>query len=133
MPEENDCRFEGQRKGKAYLHAVCLVVVERIFRLNYSIHQHTGIGCDTSFLDRRNYFHTVPCMFAAALFLTASRWLNSLAYIESITDAYSQYFDNDIQHTENKHCQNYHLFLSLEQVIVSSAWSSLSYLIISAV
>ena len=35
---------------------------------------------------------TVPCMCAAALslFRTASRRLDSLAYIESITDAYSQ-------------------------------------------
>ena len=27
--------------------------------------------------------------------------LDSLAYIESITDAYSQYFVNDEEHTEN--------------------------------
>ena len=35
--------------------------------------------------------NTVPCMCAAALshFRTASRRLDSLVYIESITDAYS--------------------------------------------
>ena len=27
--------------------------------------------------------------------------LDSLAYLESIADAYSQYFVNDIEHTEN--------------------------------
>ena len=48
-------------------------------------------------LDIRNYFYlakvdTVPCMWAAALspFRTASRQADSLAYIECITDAYSQ-------------------------------------------
>ena len=46
---------------------------------------------------------TVPCMHATglSLFRTVSRFLDSLAYIESITDAYSQYFINDIEHTEN--------------------------------
>ncbi len=41
------------------------------------------------------------CAAALSLFPTANRWLDSLAYIESITDAYSQYFVNDIEHTEN--------------------------------
>ena len=53
---------------------------------------------------------------------TASRKLDSLAYREGITDAYNQYFVNDRGHTEKINCvyiANYHLFLSLEQVIVS--------------
>ena len=48
-------------------------------------------------LDSRNYFHlakvdAVPCMWAPALslFRAASRQADSLAYIECITDAYSQ-------------------------------------------
>ena len=48
-------------------------------------------------LDSRNYFHlakvdAVPCMWAAALspFRASSRQADSLAYIECITDAYSQ-------------------------------------------
>ena len=46
--------------------------------------------------------NTVPCMCAVALSLwIASRQLDSFAYIESITDAYSQYFVNDIEHTDN--------------------------------
>ena len=80
-----------------------------------------GIACDTSqellsILLR----YTVPCMCAAALslFRTASGRLDSLAYIESITDAYSQYLVIDIQHTENnKHSQM--CKLSLEQIVVS--------------
>ena len=57
-----------------------------------------------------------------SLFRTASRQdgLFSL-YIESIVDAYSQYFVNVIEHTENNKqwskVQNL-LFLPLEQVIV---------------
>ena len=64
--------------------------------------------------------NTVPCMCAATLsFRTASRWLDSLAYVESITDAYSQYFVNDIEHTENiKQCQKCNNLLS------ASAWPS---------
>ena len=47
-----------------------------------------------------------------------SRRLDSLAYIENITDAYSQYFVNNIEHAENnEQYQNYHLFLSLGEVI----------------
>ena len=38
---------------------------------------------------------------ATLSFLDGDRWLDSLAYIESITDACSQYFVNDIEHTEN--------------------------------
>ena len=55
----------------------------------------------------------VPCMCAAALtFGQRVGRLNSLAYTESITDAYSQYFVNDIEHTEdNKQGQNYKLSL----------------------
>ena len=68
---------------------------------------------------------TVLCMSAATLSLSIVEEvdrLESLAYIKSITNAHSQNFINDIEHTgNNKHCQiaNYHLFLSLEQVIVS--------------
>ena len=41
-----------------------------------------------------------------------SRWLDRLAYIESVAKAYSQYFVNDIEHTENhKHCQKCKLSL----------------------
>ena len=61
------------------------------------------------------------CAAALSLFQTAGIWLDSLAYIESITDTYCQYFINDIQHTDNNSVKsvNYHLFLSLEQVIIS--------------
>ena len=40
--------------------------------------------------------NTIPCMCVAALslFQTASRQLDSLAYIESINDAYIKYFIN---------------------------------------
>ena len=41
------------------------------------------------------------CSLSLSLSQTASRWLDSLAYVESITDAYSQYFVIDIEHTEN--------------------------------
>ena len=46
--------------------------------------------------------NTVPCMCEAALSLgqRVDR-LDSLAYIENITDACSQYFINDIEHTDN--------------------------------
>ena len=43
--------------------------------------------------------------------------MDSLAYMEDITDAYSQYFVNDIEHTENKLCQKRKL--SFEQILVS--------------
>ena len=56
--------------------------------------------------------NTVPCMCTASLSLslslawTGSKWMDSLAYIESITDAFSQYLVNYIEHTENnKPCQ----------------------------
>ena len=52
-----------------------------------------------------------------------------------MTDAYNQYFVNDIEHTENNKrakSAKYHLFLSLDKLLSTSAWSSLSYLIISA-
>ena len=63
-----------------------------LFRLKYSIHQHTGIGCDTGLIIRIIFnlpkVNTVPCTCEAALSLslTASRWLDRLAYIERITD-----------------------------------------------
>ena len=46
---------------------------------------------------------TVPIMSAAtrSLFWTMSRLLDCLVYIETITDAYSQYFVNDNEYTEN--------------------------------
>ena len=51
----------------------------------------------------------VPCMSEAALsfsyFGQREDRLDSLAHIESITDAYSQYFVNDIEHTENNKYQ----------------------------
>ena len=53
------------------------------------IHQHTGIGCDTS--SYRNYFQSCSlqvCSRSLSLFRT-SRQLDSLAYIGSITDASS--------------------------------------------
>ena len=60
--------------------------------------------------------------------------LGSLAHLESITDAYSQYFVDDIEHTENykqgQKCK-LSLLLSLEQVIVSF-YMVFPYLIISA-
>ena len=57
--------------------------------------------------------NTVPFMCAASLSLswTASRRPDSLAHIESITDAYSQYFVNDIEHTENRQGQKCKLSL----------------------
>ena len=60
----------------------------------------------------RNYEGRVPCMFTTTLSQIASRPLNCLAYIKSITDAYSQYFVNDIEHTENnKQCHKCKLSL----------------------
>ena len=46
-----------------------------IFRLNYSIHQHTGTGCDTSSYMLLNIAkeNSVPCMCAAALSLSDSK------------------------------------------------------------
>ena len=55
----------------------------------------------------------LSCVQLLSLFRTASRRLDSLAYIESITDAYSQYFVNDIELTETINA-NYHLILSLK-------------------
>ena len=51
--------------------------------------------------------NTFPCMFVATLsFEQRVDGLDSLAYIESITNAYSQYFVKEIEHTENnKQCQ----------------------------
>ena len=47
---------------------------------------------------------------------TTSRWLDSLAYIESITSAYSQHFANVIENTKNnEQCQ----VVALEQFIVN--------------
>ena len=66
-----------------------------LFRLNYSIHQHALALDVIQVLDSRNYFfnlakaNTVPCIFTATHSQTASRLLDSLAYIESITDASS--------------------------------------------
>ena len=40
------------------------------------------------------------CSLSLSLKQLADR-LDSLAYIEGIADAYSQYFVNDIEHTEN--------------------------------
>ena len=52
--------------------------------------------------------------------------LDSLTYMENITDAYSQYFINDIEHTENSvKRENCHL----NRFLSASAWSSLSSLI----
>ena len=57
--------------------------------------------------------------------------LDSLAYIESITDAYSQYFVFDLEHTENnKQCQSAGYLL--KKFLLASAWSSISFLRISA-
>ena len=54
-------------------------------------------------------------MYAAtlSLFRAASRLLDSLANIESISDAYSQHFDNDLKHSEKSTCQKYNLLLVL--------------------
>ena len=56
-------------------------------------------------------------------------WIVNI-YIESLTDAYSQYFVNDIEHTENNewHVQK----KNLNNLLSVSAWSSLSYLMVSA-
>ena len=87
-----------------HLHAACLVNICEgkdagvIFRLNHSIHQHTSIGCDiiswcivgTIFnLAKINKHSSFACVQPLSLFRTASRQLDSLACIESITDAYS--------------------------------------------
>ena len=64
-----------------------------VFRLNYSIHQHTGTGCDTSSYMLFNLAkeNSVSCMCAAA-----SR-LDNIAYTESLTDAYNQYFVKNLK------------------------------------
>ena len=72
--------------------------------------------------DSRNIaakLNTGPSMHSRSLFRIASRGKDSLAYIESIIDAYSQYFVNDVEHTDSVKSVTYHLFLSLEQVSVS--------------
>ena len=51
--EENACRFEVYRKKHGStrdLHVNSCQGMDAgvLFILNYSIHQHTGIGCDTS-------------------------------------------------------------------------------------
>ena len=86
-----------------------------LFRLN-SIHQHTGMDV-ILVLDSRNYFqsykdkHSPLRVYSCNLFQTASRQLNNLTYIESLTAAYRQYFVNDIEHTENNKCQKCKLSL----------------------
>ena len=78
---------------------------------------------------------TVPCIGAAALslFRTASKQLDSLAYIESITDAYRQYFVNDksIPKTIDRvKVQTSTCSYHLNKLLSASAWSSISYQII---
>ena len=71
---------------------------------------------------------TVPaCVHPLSLFRTASRRLDSLAYIVSLTNAYSQYFVNDIEHTENEHCQKCKVSHFLSHEPSTSTWFSLSY------
>ena len=68
------------------------------FSDKYSIHQHTLALDVIQVLERRNYFQscTIPsCVQQLSLIWTASRRLDSLAYIECTTDAYSQYIVND--------------------------------------
>ena len=57
--------------------------------------------------------------------------MDNLAYTESITNACSQYFVNDIEHTENKMMPTIIFFNHLNK-LYASVWSSLTYLIISA-
>ena len=57
------------------------------------------------------------CSCSLSLIRTSSRRMGSLAYIEGITDAYSQHLVNDIE---------------LPVKLAASAWSSLSYQITSA-
>ena len=70
--------------------------------------------CDKKFLIVGTIFNLakvkkVPCKCAApSLFPTSSRWIDSLAYIECITDAY---FVNNIEHTENKQFEKCKLLL----------------------
>ena len=80
--KENGCRFQAQRKEtNKDLHAACLVNSCQgkdagvLFRLNYSIHQHTSIGCDTSLLVgtfNLAEVNIVPCMCEATLSLLDS-------------------------------------------------------------
>ena len=68
-----------------------------LFRLNYLIHQHALAMDVIQVLDGMNYFHQ-SCwsnhsslhVYCCRLTWTASTWLDSWAYIGSITDAYSQ-------------------------------------------
>ena len=69
--------------------------------------------------------NTVPCMCAAVLSLSDN------AYTESITDAYSEYFVNDIKHTENNR-QYQKCKLLLVRITSTSYCQLLCYLIISA-
>ena len=106
------------------LHKACLVnSCQRkdagvLLRLKYAIHQHTGIGCAFNLAKIKSFLFVQPL----PLFRTSGSRLYSLAYIESITNAYSQYFVNDIEHTKEINCiksVNYHWFLSLELFIIS--------------
>ena len=59
--------------------------------------------------------NTVPCMCSRSRrFGQRVAGLIVYTYRKTTTDAYSQYFVNDIEHTENNErvkCENYHLFL----------------------
>ena len=108
--EENGCRFENQR--------VCLELLEKgcwsLIQTNYSIHKTLALDV-IQVLDSRNYSILLrktlllASMQPLPLFRTASRGLDSLAYIgsisEALSDTYSLLFVNDTEHTEyNKRC-----------------------------
>ena len=66
-----------------------------LFRLNYSFINQPALVV-IQVLKAGTIFNLVKlqfieCVQPLSLFQTASRWLDSLAYIENITAAYSQY------------------------------------------
>ena len=131
--------FEGQRKETCISTRPAWLIAVKERMLEFYSDSTQFINTLTLYviqvLDGRNYFQSCKskhsslhlCICSLSLFWTASRHLDSLAYIESITDA----FVNDIQHTENNkqgQSANYHL----NKFLSASAWSSFSSLIISA-
>ena len=76
-----------------------------------SFQNHSPISSIVGTIFYRAKVETVLCMCAAALSLGLTRRLDNLTYIESITDAYSQYFVNDTEHSESNKQQKCKLSL----------------------
>ena len=114
MMKKDGCRFEPKDRNLDLL-----VVVVVLFKPNYSIHQFTLANYVIQIRNSRKYIlscygkhYSLPLhVYSSSLSWTVSRWLDSLASTESITDAYSNTLLM-IEHTENnKQCQKCKLWL----------------------